>query len=196
MRFTPEDYAELLGFYLGDGCVSDAARTQRLRISLDTKYPGIIRSARELLRRCFPSNPVDVVAFHDRACVNVSVYSSHLGCVFPQHAPGVKHRRRILLEPWQSRLVEAEPWAFVRACIWTDGCAFVNRPDVHRPEPYEYLSYEFSNMSKDIIDLFVRVCERVGVFTRVNCDSRGRWDVRINRRDSVALMLEHVGRKR
>jgi hypothetical protein len=52
--FTAADYAELLGFYLGDGCISDLARTQRLRISLDAKYPGIVSSARHLLRRCFP----------------------------------------------------------------------------------------------------------------------------------------------
>src|SRR3954452_16281796 len=58
MRFTQSDYAELLGFYLGDGCISDHARTQRLRISLDSKYPGIIEAARSLLRRCLPHNPV------------------------------------------------------------------------------------------------------------------------------------------
>jgi hypothetical protein len=81
------------------------------------------------------------------------------------------------------------------------GMCLDRRLRIHQPngrprhEPYEYLSYEFSNMSRDIIDLFVRACDRVGLFTRVNCDRRGRWDVRINRRDSLALMLEHVGRK-
>jgi hypothetical protein len=82
-----------------------------------------------------------------------------------------------------------------RGCIRSDGCVFVNRTDVHRSQPYEYLSYQFSNMSKDIVDLFVQACERVGVFTRVNCSRRGLWDVRINRRASVELMLAHVGRK-
>ncbi|MEK6271181.1 MAG: helix-turn-helix domain-containing protein [Actinomycetota bacterium] len=32
MWFTPEDYAELLGLYLGDGCISQHPRTTRLRI--------------------------------------------------------------------------------------------------------------------------------------------------------------------
>jgi hypothetical protein len=50
-------------------------------------------------------------------------------------------------------------------------------------------------MSKDIIDLFVAACDRVGVFTRVTLDSRGLWRVRINRRSSVARMVEHVGLK-
>src|SRR4051812_34062033 len=41
------DYAELLGLYLGDGCISVLERTQRLRISLDAKYPGIVRNTAE-----------------------------------------------------------------------------------------------------------------------------------------------------
>jgi hypothetical protein len=193
--FTPADYAGFLGFYLGDGCVSDLPRTQRLRISLDLKYPDIIESARDLLSRCFPENPVDIVEFHDGGCVNVSVYSSHLGCLLPQHGPGRKHERSIKLEPWQSRILKAEPWPFVRACIWTDGSAFINRTDVHREKPYEYLSYEFTNMSEDIVELFVAACSRVGVVTRATCGSRGIWKVRINRRASVGLMLDRVGLK-
>jgi hypothetical protein len=195
IRFTADDYAELLGFYLGDGCISDLARTQRLRISLDTKYPGIIESARSLLIRCFPDNPVGTVPYHDGNCVCVSVYSSHLSCVLPQHGLGKKHERPIVLESWQEAIVESEPWAFVRACIWTDGCSFVNRTDIHRPQPYEYLSYGFSNMSKEIVDLFVGACDRVGVYTRVNCNPRGLWDVRINRRHSVSRLLAKVGLK-
>lgn len=195
MRFAPEDYSELLGLYLGDGHISDLARTQRLRVSLDTKYPGIIRSTQDLLGRCFPHNPIDVVPYHEQNCVYVSVYCSHLGCLLPQHGPGRKHERQIQLEQWQRAIVDAHPWPFVRASIWTDGCSFINRTDVHRAQPYEYLSYEFSNMSKDIVDLFVDACAKVGVFTRANCDARRRWSVRINRRESVALMRENVGLK-
>lgn len=193
MRFTPEDYSELLAIYLGDGSISTHPRTQRLRIALDKKYQGIIDETRGLLERCFPHNDIDEV--QSIGCVHLSVYSSHLACVFPQHGPGRKHDRPIVLEPWQREHVEAFPWAFIRGCIRTDGCCFINRTDVHRPVPYEYRSYEFSNKSKDIVDLFVSACERVGVFTRVNCSARGQWDVRVNRRRSVALMLEHVGLK-
>lgn len=193
MRFRADDYAELLATYLGDGCISDCPRTQRLRITLDQKYPGIIEHTRALVSRCFPSNRVDVVAAI--GCVYVSVYCAHLGCLIPQHGPGPKHDRPILLEGWQESCVQAAPWAFIRGCIRTDGCCFVNRTDVHRQVPYEYLSYQFSNRSEDIVRLFVTACDRVGVFTRVNCGARGQWDVRINRRDSVALMLGEVGRK-
>jgi hypothetical protein len=55
IRFTPEDYSELLGLYLGDGCISAGARTMRLRITLDLKYPQIISDAQDLLARSLPS---------------------------------------------------------------------------------------------------------------------------------------------
>ena len=127
----------------------------------------------------------------------LSVYSNHLACLFPQHGPGRQHERAISLEDWQWRLLEESPWRFLRGCIRSDGCAFINRTDVHRAQPYEYLSYDFSNKSKDIVDLFTAACDVAGIHDyRVTADSRGRWDVRINRRDSVALMLEHVGLKR
>ena len=198
MRFAPEDYSELLATYLGDGCISRAPRTYRLRIALDLKYPGIIEDTRQLLVRCFPNNSVDVIRHNVTGrCVNVSTYSNHLPCLFPQHGPGLKHRRTIVLEPWQQEIVDSQFWPFLRGLIMTDGCCFINRTDIHRAKPYEYRSYHFSNMSKDIVDLFTGACESVGVDDyRVTLDRRhGLWNVRINRRGSVGLMLEHVGLK-
>jgi LAGLIDADG-like domain len=192
MRFTPEDYAELLGLYLGDGSISHGARTDRLRIVLDTRYPGIIEDTRLLLTRCFLENRVHVGKGSkggwpgsEGRCASI-----HLVCLFPQHGPGRKHTRAIALEPWQQQLVEAAPWAFIRGCIRSDGSVFVNRTG-----PYEYLSYEFGNHSEDIARLFVRLCDGLDLRPRINQDSRGRWDVRINRRESVARLLEHVGVK-
>jgi hypothetical protein len=198
MRFTPDDYAELLGLYLGDRCISQHPRTTRLRITLDLKYPQIIEDARAMLARCMPSNGVDVSHGGTTGnCVNVSVYSQHLPCLFPQHGPGKKHERHIELEPWQERLVEAAPWALLCGLIRSDGCAFVNRTDIHRPEPYEYLSYAFSNKSAGIVDLFTRSCESVGVeYRRTLNERRAFWAVRINRRASVQLMLDNIGLKR
>jgi hypothetical protein len=113
IRFTPEDYAELLGLYLGDGCISEGARTFRMRIALDAKYPLIIEDARALLERAFPQNPVGLVKARGGTMFFVSVYSSHLPCLFPQHGPGIKHRRSIRLEDWQHKLVEDAPFAFI-----------------------------------------------------------------------------------
>src|SRR3954471_18691125 len=57
----PQSYAELLGLYLGDGCVSRHARTYQLRLALDAAYPDIVRDACTLLRTVFPANRVGVL---------------------------------------------------------------------------------------------------------------------------------------
>jgi hypothetical protein len=191
VRFANGDYAELLAMYLGDGFISIGPRTQRLRITLDLKYPRIIEMAAALVTRCFPRNKVDIVESGQGNWVNISVYSSHLICLFPQHGPGKKHDRRITLEPWQEALVDDYSWAFLRGLVVTDGCSFINRTG-----QYEYLSYHFSNYSEDIARLFADACDRIGVFYRLTNQREGRlWDIRINRRESVALMHRHVGLK-
>jgi hypothetical protein len=65
-------------------------------------------------------------------CASTTVTSA---CHFPQAGPGKKHERPIVLEPWQAAIVEAEPWRFLRGCIRSDGCVFINRTG-----RYEYLS--------------------------------------------------------
>lgn len=81
--------------------------------------------------------------------------------------------------------MEAAPWSFLRGCIYSDGCAFINRTG-----PYSYVTYYFGNRSADIRGLFTRVCDRVGVDYRTSGPH-----VRINRRASVALMRREVGLK-
>jgi hypothetical protein len=185
ITFTDADYAELLGLYLGDGHIAALARTQQLRISLDAKYPNINDEIDALLRRCFPGNRVGRVISDGGSTVVLHVYSSHLSCLFPQAGQGKKHRRAIVLEPWQAERVACAPWAFLRGCIRSDGRAFVNRTGT-----YEYMTYDFYNLSDDIRQLFIDAANRLGLACRPagNC-------VRINRRESVALMLEHVGVK-
>jgi hypothetical protein len=85
MRFSNEDYSELLAMYLGDGCISEHPRTQRLRIVLDRKYPRIIADTRDLLARCLPANRVEQV--RAPGCIHVALYSSHLGCCSHNMAP-------------------------------------------------------------------------------------------------------------
>ena len=203
MVFTPSDYAQLLGVYLGDGYVSRGARTYRLRIYLDSRYPKMNGEIKLLMERCFRANAVTVtkpsrspLSGRDDTCTVLSIYSTHLPCVFPQHGSGRKHERSIVLEDWQEAAVAAAPWGFIRGCIQTDGCAFVNRTDIQRSEPYEYLSYQFSNRSLEIVELFVGACCDVSVQCRVTGSHERGWAVRINRRSSVALMREHVGVKR
>jgi hypothetical protein len=170
MAFTPSDYAELLGLYLGDGSIFKQRRTYRMRIALDAKYPVIIDEARALLVRCFPRNSVDLITANLKGnCVNLSIYSQHLPCLFPQHGPGPKHTRRIQPEQWQSELIRQAPGAFLRGCIRSDGSVFINRTG-----PYEYLSYDFSNKSRDIVELFAQACQWLRVEFRLRARTTAR----------------------
>jgi hypothetical protein len=183
--FTASDYAELLGLYLGDGYIVRTGRSDRLRLYLDTAYGRIIDDAQALLSRCFPGHRVGRFRTRKGTTTILSVYGTHLTCLFPQHGVGRKHERDIILEAWQTTIVEREPWRFLLGLGRSDGCVFVNRTG-----RYEYLSYEFSNKSAQIRELFMDACDRVDVEYRPY-----RRYVRIYRRASVALMKEHVGFK-
>lgn len=173
------------GLYLGDGHIVRTSRSDRLRLFLDTRYEQILTESRALLCRCFPTHRVGRFTTGKGTTTILSVYSTHLACLFPQHGPGMKHERMIVVEDWQAGIVAANPWRFLRGLIRSDGCAFINRTG-----RYAYLSYEFSNRSSQIRDLFMDACDRVGVEYR----PYPRY-VRIYRRPSVALMEEHVGLK-
>jgi hypothetical protein len=183
--FTDADYMELLGLYLGDGYIALTGRSDRLRLFLDSRYGRIVDEAAALLERSFPGRPVGRISAHGGTMTVLSLYCTHLQCLFPQHGAGKKHERPIVLEPWQRGLLDREPWSFLRGCIRSDDCAFINRTG-----KYEYMSYDFKNSSSDILGLFTDACDLVGVEYR-----RYPRHVRIYRRPSVALMEAHVGIK-
>jgi len=186
MTFTPEDYSELLGLYLGDGYVVRLARTYKFRLFLDSKHREVVRESAALLERCFSHNVVGTTYGHEGRMTVLSVHSVHLGCIFPQHAPGQKHKRPIVLEDWQNGLVARAPWHFLKGLIRSDGCSFINRTG-----QYEYLAYQLDNHSSDILDLFCATCEMVDLEYR-----RYVRYVRINRRSSVARLKAKIGVKR
>jgi hypothetical protein len=164
--FEPADYAELLGLYLGDGHITQMARAQRFRLMLDAKYPAIVDDAAGLIARVVPQNKVGRQFVHDGHMVTLCAYHKHWSCLFPQHGPGKKHDRAIQLEPWQQAVLGETPWAFLRGCIRSDGCVFINRTG-----RYEYESYDFANISPAILDLFAATWPASG--SRVGCTSDG-----------------------
>lgn len=62
---------------------------------------------------------------------------------------------------------------------------------MNRTGRYEYLSYQFANLSDDILNLFVATAEALRLRPR-----RTMHNIRLNRREDVARLLEHVGVKR
>lgn len=124
-----DSYAYLLGLYLGDGCISAAPRSVwRLRITLDAAYPTVIDEGLTALRSVFPSNSASAQQRRKGRCVDLSLWSKHLPCLFPQHGPGRKHERDVSLRPWQHQLVEGHRKSLVRALLRTTATAIAASP--------------------------------------------------------------------
>lgn len=191
-------YAYLLGLYLGDGHISHYAkhRLPSLMISCDDAWPGLMDAAEAALRAVFPG--MATCRVRSKGCHNVKVYFKHLDCLFPQHGPGRKHERRIVLEAWQQQIVDAYPWEFIRGLIHSDGCRIVNwttRTVAGKRKRYEYPRYFFTNKSDDIRCLFTETLKKVGVEWTILARGSDPFNVSIARKASVALMDAYVGPK-
>ncbi|WP_327171047.1 transcriptional regulator [Streptomyces sp. NBC_01336] len=190
---VPDAYAYLLGLYLGDGCISATKRgVYSLRIACADAWPGLIAACVEAVQVARPANKVSLVT--SPGCQYVTCFSKHRPCLFPQHGPGKKHDRRIILADWQQAIVDAHPWEFIRGLIHSDGCRIINwttRLVGGEQRRYEYPRYFFTNLSADILGLFTTTLDQVGVeWKRTN----GK-NISVARRASVALMDAHVGPK-
>jgi hypothetical protein len=189
----PWSYALLLGWYLGDGCVQSNGRSFQLIVTCDAIYPEVIVDC---------AAAVQIVAGTERR-VYVRPHRVHRSVriesgwkrwpeVFPQHGPGRKHNRPIVLESWQQEIVDELPWTFLRGLLHSDGCRTINRFKTKLPSgrvaEYEYPRWFFSNHSADIREIFCAACEQLGLrWTQSN-----HRNISISHRRSVALLDEHV----
>jgi hypothetical protein len=181
----------LLGLYLGDGCLSSHRRgVFRLRVVLDSRYPGIVTECANAMQDLLPANRPGVQLKHDENAVEVWIYSKHLPCLFPQHGPGRKHKRVIQLADWQQQAVERHPHLLLRGLIHSDGCRFTNTIR-HGSKVYKYPRYNFSNRSDDIRRIFCDACDLLDIEWRV----MNAWDISVARRASVARLDEFIGPK-
>ena len=183
------EYAYLLGLYLGDGYLVPCPRAvYHLRITLDQRYPGIIAECRRAMAEVLP-NVVGLT--QSVGCIIVGSSSKHWPCMFPQHGAGPKHRRPIVLEPWQEHVALAlYPKALLRGLIHSDGWRGTNVA-VTGHGRYEYPRYQFSNRSEEIRAIFALACRNVGVDVRQS----NRWNMAVSRRADVAYLDEFIGPK-
>jgi hypothetical protein len=191
--FPPsEDYLYVLGVYLGDGCISIAARTAAMRIACADSWPGLKDECERALRSVSAQRKVYRVS--SQGCQHLTCLWQHWPCLFPQHGPGKKHERSIVFVDWQEELVAADPRPLIRGLLHSDGCRVTNT--IHRnfrsgPRTYEYPRYFFTNVSVDIQRIFCTALDRLGIEWRQN-----RWcSISVARRDSVAALDEFVGPK-
>jgi hypothetical protein len=181
------EYAYLLGLYLGDGYISTSAKgVHRLRIALDSKYPGIIVECAAAMRSVMPLNSVHVQDRHGERVVEVGCSSKGWPVLIPQYGRGRKHLRKIELVDWQQGIVDQHPKLFLRGLIHSDGCRVINKSMGH-----EYVRYFFDNASNDIRGIFGRTCDQLGIGWR---EPKERT-ISIARRADVAFLDEFIGPK-
>ncbi|HEX2417456.1 MAG TPA: hypothetical protein VHJ83_04915 [Micromonosporaceae bacterium] len=182
-----EEYAYLLGLYLGDGYLVTSVRVPVLRIACTAAYPGLIDACEHALRTTLAKS---VQRVSKQGCVMVQAYSMHWPCLFPQHGPGKKHERKIQLVDWQQRIVDKHPQPFLRGLFHSDGCRVTNRVTV-RGRRYAYPRYMFTNESADIMALCGAALDRIGAQWRLN----RRNSLSVARATSVALLDTFIGPK-
>jgi hypothetical protein len=183
----PQAYSYLLGQYLGDGYLCTSFKVPVLRIACADKYPAIIAETRAA---CLATLAKNVQLVQHIGCTWVQSYSKHWTCLFPQHGPGTKSSRPIVLEDWQRELVTQFPRPFLRGLIHSDGCRVVNHT-TRGGKRYEYSRYHFSNKSEDIKALCGWALDLVGAEWRRN----NRMNLSVAKRDSVALLDSFIGPK-
>lgn len=183
-------YAYLLGQYLGDGCLFKVGQgSYGLRIYSDASYPGIIDECCEAIEAIRGRRPY-LYGVPNKRLITLTSCWKCWRCLFPQHGPGKKHLRTVVLAPWQVEIVERDPGTFARGLIHSDGWRGLNRVTA-KGRRYSYPRYQFSSRSDDIRQLFIYVCALLDV----ECRLWGKYHVSVARRASVRRLDEFVGPK-
>jgi hypothetical protein len=186
-------YAYLLGQYLGDGTLSRGrGNVWSLRIACADTWPMIMTECAQAIRALRPNNTVSHL--RRQGCTCVTARWKHWPCLFPQHGPGMKHTRPIVLEPWQDELVAEHTGAFLRGLFHSDGCRLTNwtrRTVAGVPRRYEYPRWFFTNKSADILGLCSAGLDRLGIAHRFPRPDT----ISVARREAVAALDAVVGPK-
>ena len=94
--------------------------------------------------------------------------------------------RSIRLESWQQELVDQATEDFVRGLIHSDGCRVIAND-----RGVKSIRYHFTNHSEDILGLFTRALDRLGIpWTRST-----KYVVSVYRKAATARLDEFIGPK-
>jgi hypothetical protein len=131
-----------------------------------------------------------------RPCLGTSCCGSPATrpCLFPQHGPGRKHERPIILEPWQREIVEEHPSDFLRGLFHSDGSRVANRASrqvAGVTKRYDYPRWQFVNHSEDILGLCEWALDQVGIARRRSKPTT----VSVSRRSDVRRLDQLIGLK-
>lgn len=185
-----EAYSYLLGLYLGDGhivktkALKNGNAVYKFRIFQDAKYRNLIQLCVDKMKAVFETQ-VNICKMP--GCKEICCHKNNIPEIFPQHGPGKKHLRKIVLADWQKDIVKLYPKEFIKGLIHSDGCRFILKQD-----DYEYVKYDFSNLSQDILGYYDWACSLINVNTRRH--SGGRASVLRTKKD-VDIFESFIGPK-
>ena len=186
-------YAELFGWYLGDGHITLGRRqVYALHIYNDRRYVELNSHLKTLLKAVKPGcRP------HTRevpGCIVTTVSWKHWPCLFPQHGPGRKHERRLEMASWQRDIVEQHPADFLRGLFHSDGARVANwatRTVAGTRKRYAYPRWMFVNRSPEILTWCTEALDLVDVPWRCPRDTC----VAVSTRAGVARLDALIGPK-
>jgi hypothetical protein len=195
---APEPYTHLLGLYLGDGHIVEHRRgSLSLSIYCADAHPALMQECELAMADVLGRAPARVAR---QGCTEIKGYLTRRRCAFPQHGPGMKHERTIMLADWQRALIvladwqraliEADPRPLLRGLFHSDGCRVMNRVTV-RGQPYVYPRYFFSNASADILAICQWALDIQGVEWRM----ANHRNLSVAKAPSVAMLDSFIGPK-
>lgn len=186
-----EQYAYLLGVYLGDGCLTSFPRgVWKLRVFCDVQYDGIVNAVAHAMATVKGGGSASIYPRRG-GCVEVAMYWKHWLRLFPQHGPGPKWKRDVTLADWQQTIVDQEREAFLCGLIDSDGCRIVATYREQNGKSRAYGRYVFSNRSEQIHDLFSDSLDALGIhWTRAS-----RKDIAVARQRDVRELDRFIGPK-
>jgi hypothetical protein len=187
-------YAELFGWYLGDGWLETRrGGVYTLHIHNDVRYQDLNEEIQRLMRHVKPGGRPSTRLVP--GCLITSVSWKHWICLLPQHGPGRKNERALHLADWQSDLLERYPAPFLAGLFHSDGCRVDNwatkTVDGVRRR-YDYGRWQFVNHSPDIQHWCRDALDRLEIPWR-----QSNWKtISVSRREAVARLDELIGPKR
>lgn len=185
-------YAYLLGLYLGDGDITAWRRgVWRLRVTVQADHFRVQGACAAAMEAVLPGKTAAFQQDPRNGVVRVNMYSKEWPCLFPQHGPGPKHQRNLVLTGWQQQHADAHPEQLLRGLVHSDGCRGINTVYSTRKR-YEYPRYMFSNRSEQLLQLFTDALDRLEIpWRRMN-----RYNISVARREGVAALDAFIEPKR
>lgn len=75
--FLDSDLSQLIGLVIGDGHIQAFPRTEKLSVTLDTKYPNLIENTALLFKKVFNKEP-KILKQLNTNCVQVYIYQKYI----------------------------------------------------------------------------------------------------------------------